>query len=371
MSSQENTDQRGNGSDSPVVVPPPAPPRPPGDPRPPGAVRTPPLPPPRVDMMASREMQEWIARLEAQSRRLGVRNKYLAAALGLALLLLLAILWAVHHATVGAYAALDNVQISHDPANQAKVLFTFRVTSPGKVYYRRTSGDISTDLIDYFHTPGDAQRAWSWAYEPGRNIEVALWARRGLVRQTRCEEFPTTNRADIVFLIDTTGSMSRSIAELQEKCLAFSEALGKQALVCRFALLGFGDARQGPWLDKYDFTSDVGVLRNSVAGIKRFDGGDLPESALDALEQGMSLSFTPGAMRLFYLVTDAPYHDPARSGASGAEVARRLQAASVLLYVFSRREFQGDYARLIGESGRFQEIGGFGKVLSEGCILED
>lgn len=352
-------------SDSPVAVPPPAPPRSPA------AGRQPPLPPPCVDMMASREMQEWIARLEAQSRRLGVRNNYLAAALGLALLLLLAILWAVHHATVGAYAALNNVQITQDPANQAKVLFTFHVTSPGKVYYRRTSGDISTDLIDYFHTPGDAQRAWSWAYQPGRNIEVALWARRGLVQQTRCEEFPTTNRADIVFLIDTTGSMSRSIAELQEKCLAFSEALGKQALRCRFALLGFGDARQGPWLDKYDFTSEAGSLRKSVAGIKRFDGGDLPESALDALEQGLSLSFTPGAMRLFYLVTDAPYHDPGHSGATGADIARRLKTANGLLYVFSRREFQEHYARLIGASGRFQEIGSFGKVLSEGCILED
>lgn len=322
-------------------------------------------------MMASREMREWVARLETQNRRLGVRNKYLAAALGLAVFFLLAILATVHHATVGAYAALDHVQITRDPANQAKVLFTFQVTSPGKVHYRRTSGGISTDLIDYFHTAGDARRAWSWAYEPGRSIEVSLWARSGLVRQTRTEAFPTTNRADIVFLIDTTGSMSRSIAELQEKCVAFSEALGKQALDCRFALLGFGDARQGPWLDQYDLTSEVGVLRKSVARIKRFDGGDLPESTLDALEQGMSLPLAPGAMRLFYLVTDAPYHDPAQSGATSAAISQRLKAAHVLLYVFSRREFQDDYVRLIGEAGRFQELGSFGKVLSEGGILED
>ena len=43
----------------------------------------------------------------------------------------------------------------------------------------------------------------------------------------------------------------------------------------------------------------------------------------------------------------------------------------MLLYVFSRREFQDDYVRLIGEAGRFQELGSFGKVLSEGGILED
>lgn len=322
-------------------------------------------------MMASREMQEWIARLESQNRRLGVRNKYLAVVLALAVIVLISILWGVYHATVGAYAAVDAVQITHDPANQAKVLFGFRVLSPGKVYYRRSSGAISTDLIDYFHSAGDAQRAWSWAYEPGGSIEVALWARRGLTRHVRTERFPTSNRADIVFLIDTTGSMGRSIAELKEKCAAFSEGLSKQSLRYRFALVGFGDAKEGQWLDRYDFTDNVEELRKSVGGIKRFDGGDLPESALDALQEGLSLPFGADAIRRFYLVTDAPYHDPAQSGATSQQVALQLKEHRVVLHVFSRREYQQDYAKILGDAGRFHEIESFGKALGEGCILED
>jgi len=280
-------------------------------------------------------------------------------------------LWGVYHATIGAYAVLDDVEIAHHAANQARLQLGFRVVSPGKVYYRRRSGDISTEVIDYFHTPGEVQRSWSWAYEPGKNIEVSLSFRRGMLRCSRTERFPTSNRVDIVFLIDTTGSMSRSIAELTEKCAAFSEVLSRQSLQHRFALIGFGDAKEKHWLDKYGFTSDVSELRRWATGIKRFDGGDLPESALDALQEALKLPFDPAAMRRFYLVTDAPYHSPTQSGATADQVAERLSAERVILHVFCRREYQADYAKLLAESGHFQEIDSFGKVLSEGCILED
>ena len=92
--------------------------------------------------------------------------------------------------------------------------------------------------------------------------------------------------------------------------------------------------------------------------MKRFDGGDLPESALDALEVALALPFDPKAMRPLYLVTDAPYHEPAKSGATAKDIADRLAKEQVLLYVFSRPEYAADYARVIGDSGRFQELGG-------------
>lgn len=328
-------------------------------------------PPPRVDMAASREMRQWIARLQRQQQAIGTRNRYLAGVLAAAILAMVAILGAVYHATIGTYAVLDGLQISHDPAQQGKVWFRFRVEAPGKVYYRRTAGRISTDLIDYFHAPGDVERSWSWTYEPGSDIEVTLWSRRGLVRSAQREAFSTFHRADIVFLVDTTGSMSRSIAELKEKCVAFSERLANQAFQHRFALIGFGDARQGDWLDKHGFTADVAELRKAVEGIQRFDGGDLPESSLDALEEALSLPFDAEAIRLFYLVTDAPPHDPAQSGATAARIAQRLHDHRVVLHVFSRREYRGDYAGLLARGGRFQPIESFGKTLQEGRVLED
>ncbi len=55
------------------------------------------------------------------------------------------------------------------------------------------------------------------------------------------------------------------------------------------------------------------------------------------------------------------------------EIIGRLDRERVLLHVFSRSEFEDDYARLLddGRIGRFREIEHFGQVLSEGRVLED
>jgi hypothetical protein len=322
-------------------------------------------------MMASAEMQAWIARLEAENRSVGKRNKVLAVALVAGIILLAIVLVAVHRATIGTYAELAEVSVTRHPANQGRLEISFRVVRPGKVHYRRTSGKIETDLIDYFRRTGPIARSWSWVYEPGKQIGVTLWHRSGLFRQTVQDQFPTSNEADIVMLIDTTGSMSPSIAELKEKCLVFSEQLRMQALEHRFALIGFGDVAEGDWIDRHDFTGDVTDFQAWVSEIDRFDGGDLPESALDALEEALTLPLDPEAIRRFYLVTDAQFHEPSRSGAEAADLATRLEQERVLLNVFSRAQFEEDYQTLISETGRFQEIQNFGSVLSEGRVLED
>ena len=77
------------------------------------------------------------------------------------------------------------------------------------------------------------------------------------------------------------------------------------------------------------------------------------------------------AIRRFYLVTDAQYHETSRSGQSAAEVAARLGEQRVLLHVFSRSQYEDDYRKLLAQAGRFEEIENFGRMLSEGRVLED
>lgn len=322
-------------------------------------------------MASSAEMQAWIARLEGQTRSLGRRNKLLALVLACGLALLFGVLAWLYQAGVRSYAVLDQVEIARHPANQGQLQISFQVASPGKVYYRRTSGKIETEVVDYFSKTGKVDRAWSWVYEPGQPIDVSLVHRSGLWRQSVGRSFPTSKSADIVVLMDTTGSMSRSINLLKEKCTAFSEQLTKQSLDHRFAFVGFGDAGEETWLDKHDFTGDVNQFQKAVAGVQRFDGGDLPESAIDALEAALSLGFDKQAMRRFYLVTDADFHEPARSGATAADLAKRLEKEHVLLNVFSQSQFEARYKQLSGSTGKFAELEDFGQVLSEGRILED
>jgi hypothetical protein len=320
-------------------------------------------------MMASAEMQAYLAQLRDEERRIGVRNKVLWGSLGAGLLVLLLILWGVYRATVGAYAVIDELEVRQHPVDQGRLDIHFRVLSPGKVHCRRVSGGVQTDVIDRFEEAATVDRPWSWTYRPGEPIDLTLWYRGGLLRRTYRASFPTTDRADVVILADTTGSMSPCLDELKRKCAEFSAQLTRQALEHRFALLGFGDTAEGPWLDRHDFTTDVEQFAAAVENVKRFDGGDFPESALDALEEALRLPYDEGALRRFYLVTDAEYHEPTRSGLSADEIVARLGKEQVMLRVFSKREFEADYARLLGETGKFQEIEHFGQVLSEGRLL--
>ncbi len=346
------------------------------DSSPPGA--NPPLPggppnvdmPPDVDMMASPEMQAWLRRLQSEDHKIGTRNRVLAVALAAGMLLFAGVLWWVYDSTVGAYAVIDNVEIQQHPIDQGRLEIKFDVVSPGEVYCRRKSGQIETDLINHFSEPFSADRpwSWSWAYQPGEEIEVTLECRSGWFPKSYVARCPTADRADIVVLIDTTGSMDRSIDELRGKCAAFSEKLNEKALKHRFALIGFGDAGE---FDVHGFTPDVIEFGLSVGNLRRYDGGDLAESALDALEEALLLPYDEKAIRRFYLVTDADYHEPTRSGATAEDMAARLKEQNVLLRVFSRQQHKEAYVKLLGETGRFQEIENFGRVLSQARMLED
>jgi hypothetical protein len=238
------------------------------------------------------------------------------------------------------------------------------------VYYRRQSGGIETEVRDYFSQTGPVERSWSWVYEPGEPIDVLVRYRGALWRRTATANFPTSSSADIVILMDTTGTMHRSINLLQERCVDFSRQLAAQQLKHRFALVGFGDTSEEPWLDVHPFTDDAQDFQGEVAKLERFDGGDLQESCLDAIEEALQLPFEPDAMRRFYLVTDAEFKPP-RSGATPAELAERLAKEQVMLSVFSREEYRSQYEPLLAGVGRFQEIEDFGQVLTEGRILED
>jgi len=337
----------------------------------PGNLRSNPPGLPRVDMAASAEVQAWLGRLQVEDRKIGLRKKYLAGALAAGVLLLMIVLWWLHRATVGAYAVIDQIEMQQHPADQGRLQIKFRVLRPGKVYCRRTSGDVEVDVIDSFGEACQVDRPWSWVYRPGQNIDVELWHRRGLMRKVHHQSFNTVDRADIVILMDTTESMGPSISELLGKCAAFSEQLKKQALKHRFALIGFGDTSQAPWIDAQDFTDDVDQFIRRIGRVKRFKGGDFPESALDALEHALSLSYDKDAIRRFYLVTDDNYHERTQSGATAETIAARLKQHAVLLQVFSKSKFEADYAKLLGETGRFRDIGNFGNVLSQGRVLGD
>lgn len=129
---------------------------------------------------------------------------------------------------------------------------------------------------------------------------------------------------DVVFLIDSTGSMSGKIEAA--KTYAATMASKIQALNGRVALVEYRDAgddpeamiRSGLQEDTKDFQSKLSVI--SAGG-----GGDTPEAALHALMTAFNgLKWRSGATKAAVVLTDAAYHDPDMiDGATTASVAKR------------------------------------------------
>jgi Mg-chelatase subunit ChlD len=150
-----------------------------------------------------------------------------------------------------------------------------------------------------------------------------------------------TERVNIVFLIDTTGSMDTYINGVKDRAIEFSDILAAKGAQFRLGLVGFGDLNEKEKPSVYSFTEDVLRFQKQVKNIPRTYGGDIPESSLDAVETGVELikaSHGEIAKNIFILITDAPPHVPTRSGKSVEDVCKLLMANDITAYVVARKD---------------------------------
>ena len=97
--------------------------------------------------------------------------------------------------------------------------------------------------------------------------------------------------ADIVFLIDATGSMQPSINDIKANIKAFFRTLqtpDANGAPCvkdwRARVIGYRDAEHDrEWLVKNPFVRDVAQVEAQLDALEAKEGGDEPESLLDAL----------------------------------------------------------------------------------------
>ena len=118
----------------------------------------------------------------------------------------------------------------------------------------------------------------------------------------------TGRGVDLVFVIDTTGSMSDKIESLLATCSKFVEDFNALHLNHRIAIVSFGDLRvRGDKIQNTAFTSNVEVTQKSLRNIPRNSGGgNEGESSLEALDRALSLPFRPDAVQAIVLITDEP-----------------------------------------------------------------
>jgi Mg-chelatase subunit ChlD len=151
-----------------------------------------------------------------------------------------------------------------------------------------------------------------------------------------------SDRVNVVFLIDTTGSMDTYINGVKDRAIEFSNILSSKGASFKLGLIGFGDLGEKEKPSVYNFTDDVTKFQKQVKNIPRTYGGDIPESSLDALETGVELlnssKLEAGAKNIFILITDAPPHVPTHSGKTVNDVCGLLNMRDITTYVVARKD---------------------------------
>lgn len=113
--------------------------------------------------------------------------------------------------------------------------------------------------------------------------------------------------ADIVWVIDTTGSMYDLIDSVAVRCTEFATALAASGIDYRLGLVTFADYVNFPY--GYDLTGDVTEFYTWMDDLSSSGGGDGPEVHFDGIVDALeSMAWRPGAKKVICLVSDAPYH---------------------------------------------------------------
>lgn len=134
------------------------------------------------------------------------------------------------------------------------------------------------------------------------------------------ESIEPKNKLDIVFAIDTTGSMKDDMETLQKEWIAKLLVQIEKFDDYRLGLVFFRDYNdnynyKGLPVKFFDFTSDMKLFRKNCnsAVIKGIEGGDIPEALYEALYAGLSFyNWRSDAAKKIVLIGDAQAHPKPR-----------------------------------------------------------
>jgi hypothetical protein len=194
-------------------------------------------------------------------------------------------------------------------------------------------------------------------------------------RRRRRARARTKGVADIVFLVDVSGSMQPCLDALVRNIEVFVDSLSRgdannaaPVKDWRGKVVGYRDFESAdseglPWIEDHPFVRDAVALKAQLATLRAQGGGDEPESLLDALYTVATMEASPkGAQaeeptevalpqrraRVVVVFTDASFKEtlqiPQAKGGALQDVANVVMANRIILSLFAPN-FEG-YDRL-------------------------
>ena len=173
-------------------------------------------------------------------------------------------------------------------------------------------------------------------------------------------------RADLVFVIDTTGSMNDKIDALIQTCQSFVDKLATRHIDWAAAVVGFGDLTvEGDRIVATPFSSSTDRVKALLRGLPRYSGGgNEGESSLEALQAALDQpGFRQDAMKVVVLITDEP---ALQRQLRPATMSARLRDAGVITFVLSPKikYFQSMATDTGGQWWNVKSGGDFSQILA-------
>lgn len=169
--------------------------------------------------------------------------------------------------------------------------------------------------------------------------------------------------ADIIFVLDVTGSMGNEIAEVKENIIEFADSLERRGINYRLGMVTFLDEIE----NIYNFTNDVQIFQGYAAEQYAHGGGDSPENSLEALMAASQFDFRPNAKRVIIWITDNSYHETDNvTSLSRNEVIDELLSNEITAHCIGPENFKSAYYDpiIIATGGDYFDIyGNFRDIL--------
>jgi Mg-chelatase subunit ChlD len=166
-------------------------------------------------------------------------------------------------------------------------------------------------------------------------------------------------RVEVVFVLDTTGSMGGLISAAKEKIWSIASTLAdaQQAPEIAMGLVAYRDRGDAYVTRVVDLDRDLDSMYVELMQFTADGGGDGPEAVNEALAaaiDGMSWSQDPGTYRVVFLVGDAPPHMDYQDDVKYPELVAAAAAKGIVVNTIQC----GAMAETVGPWTRIAALGG-------------
>lgn len=167
------------------------------------------------------------------------------------------------------------------------------------VLFPRAEGLRGTQLELRASCQGQQATARADLDEPDGVVKLSLAKQRAL---------PAERTVDVVFVLDTTGSMSEEISALKGTIREVVASLRRQNARPRLGLVEYKDVTDSYVTRLHQMTTDVDGFTERVASLEASGGGDTPEHVNAGLRVAVDqIRWNPESVaRLAFLIGDAP-----------------------------------------------------------------